>query len=309
MGDTLLNSKAYNTAETLLTSRVRLAHPAETQVNHSNYCGSAGAGERSAVEAVPVPTRAPDRVRKTSVAPKKVMQAFNTWAFKREQPDDPALMTEIIADSIAGGLPVPFVLYWGKGPRCKLDDPDIVCLDYLAALGRRVREVYDAGTAIKLIFTDTHARLNGHTSEHIRDYFNAVDASARARGFASCWLGDLVCLAEAAGVTGQFDDDVPADTLQRLGACAAKWYRGAGTPEHGALQYYKMNMIEKCAVQLACPRSIFVTFNGSEFRCLFPERLPIFYMYSLRRGVSVKPWFLPPVMPAAPAAITDPVTA
>jgi hypothetical protein len=53
-----------------------------------------------------------------------------------------------------------------------------------------------------------------------------------------------------------------------------------------------MNMIERRAVELAFPRSIFVTFNGSEFRGLFPQRLPIFYMYSLRRGVSVKPWFL-----------------
>jgi hypothetical protein len=53
-----------------------------------------------------------------------------------------------------------------------------------------------------------------------------------------------------------------------------------------------MNMTEKRAVEHAFPRSIFVTFNGSEFRRLFPERLPIFYMYSLRRGISVKPWFV-----------------
>ena len=33
--------------------------------------------------------------------------------------------------------------------------------------------------------------------------------------------------------------------------------------------------------------------NGSELRSLFPERLPVFYMYSLRRGTCVKPWFLP----------------
>ena len=26
---------------------------------------------------------------------------------------------------------------------------------------------------------------------------------------------------------------------------------------------------------------------------LFPDTMPIFYMYSLKRGVAVKPWFLP----------------
>ena len=51
-------------------------------------------------------------------------------------------------------------------------------------------------------------------------------------------------------------------------------------------------MVEKRAVELAFPNSIFVTFSPSEFRYLFPDTLPIFYMYSLRRGTGVKPWFL-----------------
>ena len=39
--------------------------------------------------------------------------------------------------------------------------------------------------------------------------------------------------------------------------------------------------------------AVVITFNGSEFRCLFPENMAIFYMYSLKRGVAVKPWFMP----------------
>jgi hypothetical protein len=72
-----------------------------------------------------------------------------------------------------------------------------------------------------------------------------------------------------------------------------KWYHGAATPREGAIIYFHMNMIEKRAVELAFPDAIFATFNSSKFRILFPKRLPIFYMYSLQRGVSVKPWFLP----------------
>src|SRR5262249_39787820 len=55
----------------------------------------------------------------------------------------------------------------------------------------------------------------------------------------------------------------------------------------------RMNMQEKRAVERAFPSSIFITFNGSLLRALFPEQLPVFYRYSLRRGTSVKPWFLP----------------
>jgi L-tyrosine isonitrile synthase len=86
---------------------------------------------------------------------------------------------------------------------------------------------------------------------------------------------------------------VPEETLASLVASAQKWYRGRGTPQEGALTYLRMNLIEQRVVERAFPGSIFITFNGSKMRCLFPKQLPIFYMYSLRRGVSIKPWFLP----------------
>jgi L-tyrosine isonitrile synthase len=106
-----------------------------------------------------------------------------------------------------------------------------------------------------------------------------------------------VFTAEEANAVNLVDEEISDEMMQRLGACAAKWFRGEGTVEQGAARYLQMNMIEKRAVQFAFPRSVFVTFNGSEFRSLFPERMPIFYMYSLRRGVGVKPWFLPAPQP------------
>ena len=237
--------------------------------------------------------RAKSRPAQGQVRSDKVLQGFNTWAFKREQPDNPQLMLEFISEAVERGEPVPFVLYWGKGPRCRLDEPDTTCLDYLATLARRVRVAYPDGAAMTLIFTDTHAELNGHPKQSADEYFAAVETGARTRGFATCRLGNLVRAAEGAAANAAADEPLPEDTLRRLGTCAAKWYRGDAAPEQAALTYFRMNMVEKRAVEIAFPRSIFVTFNGSEFRCLFPERLPIFYMYSLRRGVSVKPWFLP----------------
>ena len=35
--------------------------------------------------------------------PEKVLQAFNTWAFKREQPDNPPLMLQVIAEAVELG--------------------------------------------------------------------------------------------------------------------------------------------------------------------------------------------------------------
>ena len=230
--------------------------------------------------------------RAKEIVPEKVLQSFNTWAFKREQPDNSVAMLQSIAKSIAVGAPVPFVLYWGKGPRSNIDKPDIECLNYLAALTRRISGTYARGAELKLIFTDTHAELNGHSSQNIRQYFDEVADGARERGFASCWLGDLTKAAEVDSERSLIDEIVPETTFQQLLASAMKWYRGNGSCEEGALKYYRMNMVEKRAVERAFPDSIFITFNGSEFRGLFPQSLPIFYMYSLRKGISIKPWFL-----------------
>jgi L-tyrosine isonitrile synthase len=238
------------------------------------------------------------------VTPENILRAFNTWAFKREQPDNiPSLLAAISGASQLGG-PVPFVLYWGKGPRRGLDEPDTACLDYLASLGSRVQRVYEPGVSLKLIFTDTHATLNGHAPNDMGAYFDAVERAAHERGFNGCWLSELVFAAEAAGAIDLADEHISDEMLQKLGASAAKWFRGEGTVEEGAARYLRMNMVEKRAVQFAFPRSIFVTFNGSEFRSLFPERMPVFYMYSLRRGMSVKPWFLPaPQVPVVQAPV------
>jgi L-tyrosine isonitrile synthase len=122
-----------------------------------------------------------------------------------------------------------------------------------------------------------------------------------------CWLSKLVLTAETAGAIHLDDEQIPGEMLQKLGVGAAKWFRGEGTAEEGATRYLQMNMIEKRAVQFAFPRSIFITFNGSEYRSLFPDRMPVFYMYSLRRGMSVKPWFLPAPQGAVvqPLAMVD----
>ena len=226
------------------------------------------------------------------VSAEKVLRSFNTWAFKREQPSDPQLMLQVIATAIKAQEPIPFVLYWGKGPRHEMAAPETACLDFLSALVSRVRSVYKHGAAIKLILTDTHAELNGHARHNIHAYFDEIELAAKQRGFETCLLSHLVKAAGVIRPAVPLDEVVTAQTLASLVASAQKWYRGNATPEEGALTYLRMNLIEQRAVEHAFPRSIFVTFNGSDLRCLFPTKLPIFYMYSLRRGVSVKPWFL-----------------
>jgi L-tyrosine isonitrile synthase len=235
-----------------------------------------------------------------------VIATFNTWAFKREQPSDPSLLSRFVGAAIVRKQPIEFVLYWGKGPRQSIARPDVECLDFLQSLTQRIETVYSAGALIRLIFTDTHATLNGHSAATMDSYFGAVEVAALERRFETCRLGAIVrSHPEAAAAPPPLKR--PAGTLENLTRTASRWYRGRGKPSDGAVAYYDMNMVEKRAVERQFPAAIFVTFNGSEVRELFPDALPIFYMYSLRKGFGVKPWFLDEnghavTLPEAPAS-------
>ena len=234
-----------------------------------------------------------DHAKKSSYCPETILRSFNTWSFKREQPSDQQMLLRVIADCIDRNEPIPFLFYWGKGPRCHIDEHDIKCMEYLMSMAHRISDAYEPGAAMRLIFTNTHATLNGYPKIGIDRYISEVEAEAHRRGFESSRLGDLIEQTHAQAEDDFLDDLMSDELLEKLFISAVKWYHGEGTAEEGANKYLQMNMVEKRAVELAFPGAIFATFNSSKFRILFPKRQPIFYMYSLQRGVGVKPWFLP----------------
>ncbi len=229
-----------------------------------------------------------------AVTPEQILKSFSTRAFRREKPDKPELMLDFIAQAHARQAPIPFVQYWGKGLRPMLATPEYACLDYLDSMMSRVAEIYEPGAEFTLVFTDTHAALNGHSQASIHSYFQDLVLAARGRRFKICLLGNLV---NAAGLppdeTAQRQLP-PPELLADLRVSAAKWFKGEGSVDEGAIRYFQANMVERKVMEHAFPRSIFVTFNGSQLKSLFPESLPILYMFSLRHGISDKPWFLPP---------------
>jgi hypothetical protein len=235
------------------------------------------------------------RPSRKRITPEQVLAAFNVRAFRREAPGDLQLMLQLISRAIAFNEAIPFVMYWGKGPRAAMAKPDLDCIAFLGAMIERIRETYPPGAKLKLIFTDTHALLNGHNPAHIRVYFDEIELCAHVHGFDTAWLGDIVRAAEGRTEAPTAEDMVMSeDMAMRLTASARKWYRGEETVEEGARRYFQANMVERSAVEIAFPHSIMITFNSSALRALLPRQLPVFYMYSIRRGFSVKPWFILP---------------
>lgn len=236
-----------------------------------------------------------------------VAAAFNTWAFKREKPSDLDLLHAFVDSAIEADDKLSFVLYWGKGPRSYACAPEFDCLSYLSKFADRVKQAYPPGAVVELVFTDTHARLNGHREHETERYFRDVGRHADPDLFRFHRLSRCV---QNCGPDGDILETPTSELLDELEKSAGKWFKGEGTPRQAAAAYFAMNMRERRAIEASFPRSIFTTFNGSTFRCLFPTSLPIFYMYSIKKGVAIKPWFLPdPAKAAAPETLPENRTA
>ncbi|MEO1282359.1 MAG: hypothetical protein AAFV69_11570 [Pseudomonadota bacterium] len=227
----------------------------------------------------------------------EVLKAFNTWRFKREQPSDIELLKAMIVAQIESCAKIKFVMYWGKGLRNSIGEPERDCLKYLRSMMERIQSAYAPGATMQIVYTDTHANLNGHSADNIESYRQGLERAVLTH-FEYFRLVRLSEVCRVANVKYQptLDDltssEEGCELMASLEKCARRWYRGEGGFEVGAADYLKMNMIERLAIQTQFPESIFVTFNGSDFREIFPPDLPIFYMYSVKKGTSVKPWFM-----------------
>ncbi len=222
----------------------------------------------------------------------EVVKSFNTWRFKRSHPSSLELLQEFVGRAVSAKNSIPFVLYWGKGLRVQSGVNERACLDYLLEMGQRIGNAYGAGAHFDILYTDTHANLNGHRACDIEEYMNNLKADC-GNDFRVWKLSDVVAASKVndSDVAVMPDEEV-TEMVQRLVGCAEKWYRGGGQAADGAERYFWMNMVERIAVERTFSNSIFVTFNGSDMRPLFPLQLPIFYMYSVKKGTSVKPWFM-----------------
>ncbi len=222
----------------------------------------------------------------------EILKAFNTWAFKREQPSDLTLLRSFTTRAIRQEEPLSFISYWGKGPRDEIAEPELLCLQYLQKMMARIDAVHKPGTELHLVMTDLHARLNGHKVRSINKYFKAVEAAGHHHGFSSWRLQALTdTMRPSLKLISNNKCECPNEVRAELEKSAAKWYRGSKSVDIGAKRYYEMNMVERRVIERVFPNSIFLTFNSSEVRSLFPDKIPVFYMYSTKKGVGTKPWF------------------
>ena len=227
-------------------------------------------------------------VTEHQILARKILNQFDTWSFKREQPHTREKLLETVLDRVTKSEPVSFVMYWGKGQRSRVGAPEEEAIEFLEKMFNRIRSVYDIGIEFTAVVTDTHATLNGHTATEIKDYFNSVETLLNKYNAKAILMSKVanVDLLNLESFMSDMDVPIPSEIFEM----ASRHYKGS--PEEGARKYVQLNQHEKKQIGSAFSNSIFLTNNGSSLNILFPKNLPIFYMYSIRKGNSQKPWFI-----------------
>lgn len=219
-----------------------------------------------------------------------ILDSFNTWRFKREQPKTEAKLFEVILRAVRSKKPIQFVMYWGKGEREFAGEKEQSAILYLQEMAEAIREKYATGVNITFVLTDTHAELNGHTKSHIENYFDSVRKLAQEAGFKTSYLSELASFDEQRLIEKKNIVEINKELEKHLVQSSTRHCKRYDA-ETGAKLYYLQNQIEKVEIEKSFADNIFLTYNGSEFDDILPIGLPTFYMYSLEKGKSVKPWF------------------
>lgn len=221
----------------------------------------------------------------------KIVESFNTWKFKREQPFSLDKLTRVVQLYVENNSPIPFIMYWGVGDRNSSLEPELEAFDFLRSFFQRVRDEYTPGIKLTLIFTDNHGRLNGYPEDKIANYFSSIKDIVDKEGYEITRLSSIVPYDKPL-----LEQDIPnihidSGLSESLLSSSQKHYKASEDAEYGMKLYYLQNQLEKKALENKFKDCIFLTFNNSAMNDLFPTELPIFYMYSLHSKTSVKPWF------------------
>ena len=226
-----------------------------------------------------------DAQNKENILIQSIFDSFKTRKFKREQPSDENLFFEVICQSVKKNEPIKFVTYWWKGERNEMWEHETQALEFLHSMFENINQKYTHKTKLSIIYTDTHARINGFNGEEIELYERSLRNATEKYGYNVLLMSDILKLEKYSEI------DIESDFLDTLVVSASKHYKWNENIETIAKWYYQQNQNEKKQVAKMFENHIFLTYNGRSMNQLFPEKMPIFYMYSTKRGNSEKPWF------------------
>lgn len=227
----------------------------------------------------------------------ETLKKLTARRYRRTATADGDAIVDLVQSAYLEGRPVQFLTYWGCGKRRDVAEVDTAALDRLQSFLADASLVEGSPMHLVLMLNSMHSTVNAFPEDHFRAYYSAIEAEAVRRGFEVVWqddvwdeLGlDVNAVIDRAG-SGDFDDEwEDFEIREQLVRQAGKHFQG-GEAEAGARRYALTCLVEGPAFAEHYPDSIFITYNGPDMDACLPD-LPKLYLYSFKKGVTVKPWF------------------
>lgn len=211
-----------------------------------------------------------------------------------------------------------FVFLWGAGNKTKATKSDKDCLLYLFHFLKKVEDLYQVNVNLNVVFTDTHAYLNGYDHLNYDVYIREISYHIKKHGFqfltssALCHTG----FNEAGYPDHQsFIDHVIAHADEFFGTlelkeneiksvsnfyhyalrhCVRIGHHQSGicfeNEESAAKAYLYVASFEKRIISKVYNKAAFITYLAKDESAVFPD-LPVIRIYSIKSGLRTRPWF------------------
>ncbi|HHD63114.1 MAG TPA: hypothetical protein ENK96_01845 [Desulfobulbaceae bacterium] len=230
-----------------------------------------------------------------------ILKAINKRRFlrKRFNEKQAVCVTRRLRHVVSQGEAVKFLMMWGVGTKQETGCWEEYALAQLEGMFREIKKIWPVGAALKIVFADTHARINRIPEAVIEHYYSSLlHLIKRIPAFQS----ELIRLSALWNKCRRRPEDVacgksPDSLISReqyefIKKNATKRYYGAD-PEEGARRYLKARLADNMILEAEYSDHIFLTYNNPAVMAPFQPELPVLYVWSLRRGRSCSPWFLP----------------
>lgn len=221
-------------------------------------------------------------------------------------PGDKEQIVEKIEEALQGE-PVKFLMFWGQGDRDYAARPEEMAVEFMAKAMSTISETTDGGIHLDVVFTDSHIKFNGFVvSTAYRDEVDALFEKAFTDMNASYNVQNMTSVVSYTptpdgGSYQEYADfiaNAPSIELdpkleRELVFSAHKHFTSdPDVPkEVVARAYFLMNEHENGQLAEAFPDHVFLTYNNKKHEFVIPEGMPAFFMHSLDKTTSVKPWF------------------
>ena len=202
------------------------------------------------------------------------VSSIRSRKYNRYDLSDEDGIKKIIETSLSKKSSLKFLNYWGADKKKYPDKAEIITLDFIADWKKRIDEVYPFKTQFHFLFSDTHAKINGHNSNLS---FKSMEKILFDYGHTFEYIGDSVLLQYK--LVSASKSDIEKAKKHAL-----------GNPVIAAQKYNAQRYEENKYIEHNFSNYIFCTFNGPMDAKIHP-RIPTLYLYS-KKGYCEAPWHI-----------------